>query len=71
MFVTGYCISQAILYFEFSLVFVANASEMSSPVSSELRGKSSIVRWPRELNALQLQKTHANRKSTNKSRKSV
>ncbi len=29
----------------------------------------SILRWPRELNALQLQKTHANRKSTSKSRK--
>ncbi len=28
-----------------------------------------IVWWPRELNALQLQKTHANRKSTSKSRK--
>ncbi len=28
-----------------------------------------IPRWPRELNALQLQKTHANRKSTSKSRK--
>ncbi len=28
-----------------------------------------ILRWPRELNALQLQKTHANRKSTSKSRK--
>ncbi len=28
-----------------------------------------FVRWPRELNALQLQKTHANRKSTSKSRK--
>ncbi len=28
-----------------------------------------IIRWPRELNALQLQKTHANRKSTSKSRK--
>ncbi len=27
------------------------------------------LRWPRELNALQLQKTHANRKSTSKSRK--
>ncbi len=27
------------------------------------------VRWPRELNALQLQTTHANRKSTSKSRK--
>ncbi len=27
------------------------------------------VRWPRELNALQLQKTHTNRKSTSKSRK--
>ncbi len=27
------------------------------------------IRWPRELNALQLQKTHANRKSTSKSRK--
>ncbi len=48
-FVTGYCISEAILYFEFSHMLVANASEMSSPVSSELRGKSSIVRWPREL----------------------
>ncbi len=29
----------------------------------------SKLRWPRELNALQLQKTHANRKSTSKSRK--
>ncbi len=29
-----------------------------------------IVWWPRELNALRLQKTHANRKSTSKSRKS-
>ncbi len=28
-----------------------------------------FLRWPRELNALQLQKTHANRKSTSKSRK--
>ncbi len=28
-----------------------------------------FVRWPRELNAQQLQKTHANRKSTSKSRK--
>ncbi len=28
-----------------------------------------IVRWPRELNAQQLQKTHANGKSTSKSRK--
>ncbi len=27
------------------------------------------LRWPRELNALQLQKTHANRKSASKSRK--
>ncbi len=27
------------------------------------------LRWPRELNTLQLQKTHANRKSTSKSRK--
>ncbi len=27
------------------------------------------LRWPRELNALQLQKTYANRKSTSKSRK--
>ncbi len=27
------------------------------------------LRWPRELNALQLQKTHANKKSTSKSRK--
>ncbi len=31
--------------------------------------KMMYVRWPRELNALQLQKTHANRKSTSKSRK--
>ncbi len=30
---------------------------------------SIFLRWPRELNALQLQKTHANRKSTSKSRK--
>ncbi len=30
---------------------------------------NSKLRWPRELNALQLQKTHANRKSTSKSRK--
>ncbi len=30
---------------------------------------SNKLRWPRELNALQLQKTHANRKSTSKSRK--
>ncbi len=29
----------------------------------------SYLRWPRELNALQLQKTHANRKSTSKLRK--
>ncbi len=28
-----------------------------------------FLRWPREVNALQLQKTHANRKSTSKSRK--
>ncbi len=28
-----------------------------------------ILRWPRELNALQLQKTHANKKSTSKLRK--
>ncbi len=28
-----------------------------------------FLRWPRELNALQLQKTHANRKRTSKSRK--
>ncbi len=27
------------------------------------------LRWPRELNVLQLQRTHANRKSTSKSRK--
>ncbi len=31
----------------------------------------SYRRWPRELNALQLQKTHANRKSTSKSRKHI
>ncbi len=31
--------------------------------------KIADVRWPRELNALQLQKTHANRKSISKSRK--
>ncbi len=31
--------------------------------------KQSFVGWPRELNALQLQKTHVNRKSTSKSRK--
>ncbi len=31
--------------------------------------KMPIVRWSRELNALQLQKTDANRKSTSKSRK--
>ncbi len=31
--------------------------------------KEGFIRWPRELNALQLQKTHANRKSTSKSRK--
>ncbi len=30
---------------------------------------SIFLRWPRELNALQLQKTHANRKSTSKSQK--
>ncbi len=29
--------------------------------------KQWFLRWPRELNALQLQKTHANRKSTSKS----
>ncbi len=28
-----------------------------------------LLRWPRELNALKLQKTHPNRKSTSKSRK--
>ncbi len=28
-----------------------------------------FLQWPRQLNALQLQKTHANRKSTSKSRK--
>ncbi len=32
-------------------------------------GECGNVRWPRELNALQLQKTHAYRKSTSKSRK--
>ncbi len=30
---------------------------------------NNVLRWPREINALQLQKTHANRKSTSKSRK--
>ncbi len=33
--------------------------------------KWSILRWPRELNALQLQKTHANRKNTSKLRKQL
>ncbi len=32
-------------------------------------GECGHLRWPRELNALQLQKTHAYRKSTSKSRK--
>ncbi len=34
-----------------------------------LGDKYCFLRWPRELNALQLQKTHANRKSISKSRK--
>ncbi len=39
-------------------------------VSSKFPGPFlSSLRWPRELNALQLQKTHANKKSTSKSRK--
>ncbi len=33
--------------------------------------KRSILRWPRELNALQLQKTHAHRKNTCKLRKQL
>ncbi len=37
----------------------------------DLLPRTWIIRWLRELNALQLQKTHANRKSTSKSRKHV
>ncbi len=60
--------NECVPFFEYTLI--SNFKTLKSgKVMGQFIDCGGKVRWPRELNALQLQKTHANRKSSSKSRK--